>query len=129
MGVSGVAIFSDDLAADLREDFREFIRDGLSSSQAMQRLMIEYAASLNDPEEMPVFWIALALSQWKLGRLEERTQQMALKIIDEGADIERWDDPKDRANRQMVLDKTRIQLLSEPPAARPVLQNIKECNT
>jgi len=63
MGAWGVAIFSDDLAADIRSDFRELIGDGLTPSEATDLLKAEYASSLFDPHEMPVFWIALALTQ------------------------------------------------------------------
>ena len=37
MGTWGVAIFSDDLAADIRGDFRELIGDGLTPSEATAR--------------------------------------------------------------------------------------------
>ena len=126
MGAWGVAIFSDDLAADLRGDFRELIGDGLTSTEATDRLMAEYDSSLEDVDEMPVFWIALASAQWKLGRLEDRTKQMALQVIDNGTDLNRWDNPKDRAKRSAVLAKTRAELLSPPPPAKHIPRTVKE---
>lgn len=128
MAAWGVAVFSDDLAADLRSDFRELIGDGLSPSDATERLMTEYASSLEDADEMSVFWIALALTQWKLGRLEDRTKKMALHVIDDGIDLSRWDDPKNRARRADVLAKTRAELLSAQPPAKPVPRTVKESN-
>lgn len=128
MGAWGVAIFSDDLAADLRGDFRDLIGDGLTSSEATDRLMAEYASSLDDPDEMPVFWIALAAAQWKLGRLEERTKLAALQVIDDGSDLKRWDDPKDRAKRIVVLAKTRAELLSPQSPAKRIPRTVKEAN-
>ena len=128
MGAWGVAIFSDDLAADIRFDFRELIGDGLTPSEATDRLKAEYASSLDDPDEMPVFWIALALAQWKLGRLEENTKKMALQVIDDGTDLARWDDAKDRAKRETVLAKTRSELLSASPPAKRVPRTIRESN-
>jgi len=38
----------------------------------------------------PLFWLALALAQWKLGRLDDETRRNALAIIDSGKEIERW---------------------------------------
>ncbi|MBL8820079.1 MAG: hypothetical protein JNL58_28910 [Planctomyces sp.] len=128
MGTWGVAIFSDDLAADLRDDFRELIGDGLTSTEATDRLLEEHKSSLEDPDEMPVFWIALAAAQWKLGRLEDRTRQMALQLIDNGADLARWDNPKDRAKREVVLAKTREELLSVQPPAKRIPRTIRESN-
>ncbi len=128
MGAWGVAIFSDDLAADLRDDFRDLIGDGLTAAEATDRLMTEYASSLDDPDEMPVFWIALAAAQWKLGRLEERTKLAALQVIDDGTDLKRWDDPKDRAKRSVVLAKTRAELVSPQPPAKRIPRTVKEAN-
>ena len=128
MGAWGVAIFSDDLAADIRTDFRELIGDGLTPSEATDRLKAEYASSLDDPNEMPVFWIALALAQWKLGRLKENTKKMALQVIDDGTDLARWDDAKSRVKREAVLAKTRAELLAASPPAKRVSRTIKEAN-
>lgn len=128
MGAWGVAVFSDDLATDLRGDFRELIGEGLSPSEATERLMTEYASSLEDPNEMPVFWIALALTQWNLGRLEDRTKNMALAVIDDGTDLSRWDDPVHRAKRAAVLAKVRAELLSTQPPAKRIPRTVKESN-
>lgn len=124
----GVAIFSDDLAADIREDFRELIGDGMTPTEATERLMVEYASSLNSGDELPVFWIALALAQWQLGRLEEETKKKALQVIDDGSDLERWDNAKHRAKREAVLAKTRAELLSPMPPAKRVPRTIRESN-
>jgi hypothetical protein len=129
MGVWGTAIFSDDLAADLRNDFRALIGEGMSSAQAIDRLLAEYASSLEDNEEASVFWIALAAIQWKLGRLEDRTKREALHIIESGRDLERWENPRHRNKRSAVLEKLRKELLSEnQPEPKRVLRTIKETN-
>lgn len=128
MGAWGVALFSDDLAADLREDFRELIGEGLSSTQAVEKLLVEYASSLEDDDERSVFWIALASVQWKLGQLEDRTRQNALSMIESGQDLKRWDDPRTRMKRAAVLEKLRLELSSPQPDARQVRRRIKEAN-
>src|SRR5713101_427663 len=128
MGTWGVGIYADDLAADLRADFRDLIGEGLSATAAVDRLLGEYASSLNDPEEGPVFWLALADSQWKLGRLEDRTVRHALRGIDTGQDLRRWDAPKDRDRREGVLRKLRAQLLSPPPEPKRVPRFVREAN-
>jgi hypothetical protein len=128
MGAWGVAIFSDDLAADIRIEFRELISDGLAASEATARLQVEYASSLDDPDEMPVFWLALALTQWKLGRLEESVRRHAVRIIDDGIDLARWGDAKSRARRAVVLAKARAELMSAPPPAKRVPRTVREAN-
>jgi hypothetical protein len=128
MGTSSVALFSDDLAADLRGDFRELIGDGLTPKQAVDKLTIEYASSLDDNDEMPVFWLALAAVQWQIGHMEDRTKQNALKMIDSGKDLQRWDNPKDRKRRASVLNELREKLLSPPPSPKRVPRTVKSTN-
>ena len=79
MGTWGTGIFSDDNAADLRDDYRDFIGDGLSSPEATDRLLAEWGSSLSrEPEYAATFWLALAVTQWKCGRLEDRVKAKAL---------------------------------------------------
>jgi hypothetical protein len=128
MGAWGTAIFSDDLAADVRDDFRVLIGDGLSAADATAQLQSEYASELTDPDEAPVFWLALASAQWKLGRLEPETLARALQVIEDGSDLARWEEPKDRKRRAAELEKTRAQLLSPAPPAKRVPRTIREAN-
>lgn len=128
MGAWGVAIFSDDLATDVRDDFRDLIGEGLSATQAVDKLLIEHASSANDADEQSVFWIALALTQWKLGRLEERSKEQALRMIDSGQDLRRWQDTKLNKKRIAVLEEARQQLLSLPPPPKKVRRAIKNAN-
>lgn len=60
MGTFGTAIFSDDFACDIRDEFKELIGDGMTSEQATQTLTKSYSASLNDSDEASVFWLSLA---------------------------------------------------------------------
>ena len=81
MGTWGTGIFSDDNAADLRDDYRDFIGDGLSSPEATDRLLAEWGSSLSrEPEYAATFWLALAVTQWKCGRLEDRVKARALVL-------------------------------------------------
>src|SRR5262245_3734214 len=112
MGTWGTGLYSDDLAADLRTDSRDCIGEGLSAAAAVDRLMAEYASSIDDPDEGTVFWLALADVGWRLGHLDERVRQKALKIISDGHDVTRWVSASDRRKRERILAKLRDQLLS-----------------
>ena len=64
MGVWGTAIFSDDLAADLRDDYRAMIGDVLSGPEASDLLLREWMpSSEKDPDMAAIFWLALAVTQ------------------------------------------------------------------
>jgi hypothetical protein len=76
--------------------------------------------------EEPVLWLSLAATQWKCGRLEERVKQRALAIIDNGSDLERWEeDPKLIPKRLAVLQKLRSQLLSPQPPPSKIPQRYR----
>jgi hypothetical protein len=120
MGTWGPGIFSDDTACDVRERFRELVGDGLAAPDATDTLLAEYADTLTDADEGPVVWLALASTQWKCGRLQDRVRVEALEIIRCGAGLERWrEQPKLLRRRQLALDRLRDQLVAaQPPPMR-----------
>ena len=128
MGTWGTALFSDDLAADLRSEFRDLIGEGLTTEAAVNRLKTEYKSSLRDPDEESVFWLALADTGWRLGRLDDSVLQNALRVIDSGQDLAKWEHVADRKKREQVLAKLRTKLRSPPPPPKPVAKRIKSAN-
>lgn len=128
MGTWGTALFSDDLAADLRGEFRDLIGEGLTTSAAIARLKTEYKSSLRDPDEAPVFWLALAAAGWRLGRLDDEVRQNALRIIESGVDLARWESSAERLKREQVLAKLRAQLELPPPPPKHIPRAFKATN-
>jgi hypothetical protein len=120
MGAWGPAIFSDDTAADVRDEFVELVGDGLSATEATNRLIFNYRDTIADPDEQPVFWLALALTQHRLGRVDEGVRRRAIEIIDAGADLHRWDDAGFAKKRRAALQKARATLESPPPPPKHV---------
>jgi hypothetical protein len=121
VGAWGTAIFSDDLAADIRGDWRDHIGDGMSPEAATRQIVADYAAAIADAEESGVVWLALALSQWRTGRAVSDVLARAIDVIDSGSDLRRWkQDPRRLKARAQVLARTREQLLSQPPAPRRI---------
>ena len=130
MGAWETAVFSDDTACDVRDNYVDLIGDGLSGVEATKKLLREWTRSLDDPDEGPVFWLALAATQWKNGRLEDLVQQRALNIIGSGTDLTRWDaNSRDYKKRQMVLEKLRAQLTSPQPSETRVSKRFRDFNT
>ena len=118
MGVFGTDIFSDDNAADLRDEYRTMIGDGISGPEATDRLIQSWAPD-KEPDLAPVFWLALAVTQSKCGRLEDRVKERAIQVIDDGTALRPWhgDSPLQK-KRAAVLEKTRQILESVQPAPR-----------
>ncbi len=121
MGAWGTAIFSDDVAADVKGVYKELLEDKVDDLEA-QRLTIAQFADL-DQEESHILWLALAAAQVTYGRLDDEVKSRALHIIDSGTDEVRWEESgaKDRKARRVVLEKLRAQLTG-PQKARSTLR-------
>jgi len=129
MGAWGTGLFSDDTACDVRDSYVDFVGDGLTGPEATKALLREWSALLNDQDESPVFWLALAATQWKCGRLESHVLQQALTAIDSGSDLARWKyGSKDFKKRKVVLEKLRAQLTSAQPPERRVPKRFRDVN-
>lgn len=130
MGAWGPGIFSDDTACDIRDDYREYLGQGLAGEQATARILGEYKSFLADPYDAGVVWLALAATQWKHARLEPDTLAQALHVIDSGVGLQRWTaGTKDYAKRKAALEKLRTQITSPQPAAKKVRRRVKcECD-
>lgn len=129
MGAWGTAIFSDDTACDVRDEYRDLIGDGLTGPEATRTMMQRWSSSLNDADEAPVFWLALAVTQWKCGRLEQQVLQSALRMIDDGSDLARWEaGTPDYKKRQTVLASLRAMLESPQPSEKPIRKPFRDSN-
>ena len=118
MGTWGPAIFADDDAEDLRGEYRHILADAQSDGAATAAAVAEYGAAFDRLDATTPFWLALALIQWKLGRLDARVRTAALRIIDDGIDLAKWTDSPVRNKRAAALAKARATIASPPPAAR-----------
>lgn len=121
MGAWGPGLFSDDTACDVRDEYRDLVGRGASGPEATRQLIEDYYPG--DSPDDTAFWLGLAATQWKLGRLEDSVRDRALRIIQDGSDLRRWEEgaPKrDVHRRRAVLEKLREQLLSPQPAPKRV---------
>lgn len=120
MGAWGAAIFQDDDAEDLRAEYRMILADAQSDAAATDAAVRNYDASLERPQETTAFWLALALIQWRMGRLDPRVRDTALRIIDDGLDLAKWEASALRSKRAAALKKARQTIASPPPPAKPL---------
>ena len=110
------------MACDIRDDFADFGRQSLAPGEATARILGEYEEAVNDPEVGPVVWLALAATQWRLGRLVDSVRDKALEVVDSDRDMGRRlsEIPEHATRRRQALRKLRIQLESEPPPPRRI---------
>jgi hypothetical protein len=120
MGTWSTALFGGDIACDVRENYVAYLKMGMTARKATKQIMEDYADEISDTEQDgPAVLLALAITQWKYGRLEPRIKAQALKVIKNGADVASFE-PADQKRRRKVLEKVRAQLQSPQPAEKPV---------
>jgi hypothetical protein len=123
MGASGPGLFSDDLAADVRDMYMELLREGVPDTDATDRLIAAWRESIEETDEADVFWFALAATQAKVGRLEDRVRDKAIEALNDGTDLAEWrrSNPKLAGRRAHVLDDLRATLVG-PQRPRTVVK-------
>lgn len=122
MGTWGYGLFSDDTASDIRGLYRDYLLAGLSGPEATDRLLREFADDAADDDNAgAVFWLALAVTQWDLGRLEDRVKDRALAIIAAKQGLDFWESeagPAAAKRRAAVYAKVEAKLSA--PQRKPV---------
>lgn len=118
MGAWGIAIFSDDFACDVRDDYVSLLVNGKSEDEAYQEIIKLHYNDTKGTDDEPIFWYALALTQWKKGRLMNEVKDKALEFIESGSDLHRWNYPGNEKNykkRIEVLEKFKTTITSPMP--------------
>lgn len=125
MGAWGPRLYQDDIAEDVRDYYKDQLHRGKSGTEITQELLKQNEYALSDPDDAPVFWFALADTQWSLGRLEDFVKENALYHLHEGSNIKRWEDenPKGARIRAKLLSDLEQKLNSPQPAEKKISQN------
>lgn len=124
MGTWGPGLYQDDVAEDVKDYYKDQLHRGKTGEELTQELIEEYRENLFDIDDAPVFWFALADTQWNLGRLESLVKEKALYYLDEGSNLERWKNENSKLfeKRKAVLEKLKEKLLSEQPEKKKISQ-------
>ena len=117
MGTWGTGIFSNDLASDVRGEYRELLEDGVPDAEATQEVLRRFAHAGTDPDNRVCFWTGLAATQMQLGRLEPSVRDSTIAAIDAGGDLHMWEEDPQRRKRATALAKLRAQLLGPQKGA------------
>lgn len=117
MGTTSTSLFSDDVACDVRNDFVDLLARYNDSARATAALLQSSSSTINDVDDGPVFWLALAATQWTYGCLTSEVKASAIDVIDNGADLKRWSGAS-VVRRSAVLLALKEKLLAPQPAPR-----------
>ena len=121
MGAWGTGLYQDDDTCDIKEEYLTYLRIGMSNEEALEELMECNEELIEDEEIGPLFWLALADTQWKYGRLTNEVKEKALDVINSGKDLERWEeDKKIYEKRKKVLEDLKERLNAKQPEEKKI---------
>ena len=121
MGVWGTGLYSNDTACDIRDEYKDLLRRGKNSKEATETVIKLNEDCFGDVEEEPLFWFALADTQWNYGRLDEQVKRKALEWLNREEELQRWDESENGAALwRKTRDKLREKLVSDQPPEKKV---------
>ncbi|ERJ11025.1 hypothetical protein [Haloplasma contractile] len=126
MGAWGTKLYQDDVTEDVRDHYKDQLKRGKSNEEIIKEMLIEFDDYISDPDDEPLFWFALADTQWKLGRLLPDVKQKALEHLKVGSNLERWQEEGSKKDyekrRKTVLKELEEQLNSPMPEKKKIRQ-------
>lgn len=122
MGAWGTSLYENDTACDIRGDYIDKLKRGKSGEKATNELISQNSEIMEDREEAPLFWYALADTQWEYGRLLPEIKEKALFFIEQKEELERWKESGEEKCRawQKTLAALKEKLNTPAPKAKEV---------
>ena len=130
MGVWGFELYQNDTALDIKDGFEKLFNAGKDVQEITDKLMEDYKSIMGNPEEEPLFWLALADTQWEFGVLLASVKEKAFYWIKKDADMLKCQKISSTAKSQWkrTLDALQAKLLSpQPSVKKPVKKRVYTC--
>jgi hypothetical protein len=113
MGSWGVGVFSDDLALDIRGEWRDALLRREDPVEVSRR-MVARLGDGEDPDDATC-WVALAAAQHETGHLQPDVRDRALELIVAGSGLELWEESGLLDARRAVLARLAVKLRGPQP--------------
>ncbi len=122
MGAWGTSLYANDSASDIRGDYVDNLKRGKTNEEATKELIDANHDIMDDSEEAPLFWFALADTQWNYGRLLPEVKEKALFYLSQDQELERWKESgQKRLNAwKKTLERLKDKLNSPQPPVKKV---------
>jgi len=126
MGAWGSGLYQNDTALDVKDEFEKLFNDGKSVQEITDGLTEEYESIMDCADEAPLFWLALADTQWTFGVLLPDVKENALRWINELKS--QTADTLDGTKQKKSLENLQAKLLSPLPSVKkPKKKRIYKC--
>lgn len=130
MGIWGFELYENDISLDVKEEFEELFNAGKPVQDITEKLIEDYKNIMGNIDEEPLFWFALADTQWNLGVILPFVQEKALYWIDKDCGTFNCQTlcMSEKVKRKKVLDDLQAKLLSpQLPVKKTAKKRIYKC--
>lgn len=90
MGAWGAGIMQDDTVLDIIDEFKDLLKENQNIKEATATLIINNNYLIEDEDQGPLFWIALAKCQWEYGELESEVYNHVVKDFNQESGLSLW---------------------------------------
>lgn len=127
MGFWGSSLYANDCTCDVRDSYMDLLENGASKEDAYKKILDDFSEYIGTDEE-PLFWYALADTQWRVGRLDDEVKEQALSWIRRKGGEELWLESRSGASGWLkTLAKLEDKLNQPQPKEKrfPNLTNVQ----
>lgn len=124
MGIWGFELYQNDTSLDVKDEFEELFNAGKTVQEITDKLMEDYKSIMGDLDEEPLFWFALADTQWNLGVLLPVVKEKALYWINKDSGMINCQtiDMSAKVQRKKALDDLQAKLFSPQPSVKKTVK-------
>lgn len=109
MGAWGTSLYANDTSCDIREEYVDKLKRGKTNEEATQELIEQNREIEGDVEEEPLFWFALADTQWNYGRLLPSVKERAMFFLERSEELDRWRDAGEKKLNAWIQTLTKLK--------------------
>jgi hypothetical protein len=90
MGSWGTGIMQDDVVLDVVDEFKDLLKETQNIKETSIKLINDNRELIEDKDEGPQFWIALAKCQWDYGHLDPEVLVHVIQNYDQDKGFDLW---------------------------------------
>lgn len=125
MGTWNAGLFSNDTTCDVKDTYMMLLKKQFNNAEAYEKTLEEYEELIGTDEE-PLFWYALADTQWNVGRLLPKVKKLALDYIEQKGGSSLWEEnPKKVLKWENTLNILKEKLESPMPPEKIIKKEIE----
>lgn len=121
VGTWGTSLYANDLTSDIRGDYVDGLKRGKTNEEITRELIDGYTKDIGADEE-PLFWLALADTQWNYGRLLPDVKEQAMSYLSQDQEWACWEEAgqKKLSAWKKTLETLKSKLESPQPPIKKV---------